>query len=138
MSAVKKRREVRHGQRQKNLRATGRAPVLRAESRTRSADRVRQIAASIRRSGFTGPVLFAGGNTGIAGAGPCAADAGDGHGSPCIRLPGPVCGSMQGWSAGRQAGRGVTGEVGDVRSARAQLTADQGRLPPWQYPFPAP
>ena len=27
--------------------------------------------------------------------------------------------------------------VGDVRSARAQLTADQGRLPPWQYPFPA-
>ncbi len=29
-------------------------------SRTRSADQVRQIAASIRRSGFTGPVLFAG------------------------------------------------------------------------------
>ena len=28
--------------------------------------------------------------------------------------------------------------VGDVRSARAQLTADRGRLPPWQYPFPAP
>ena len=27
--------------------------------------------------------------------------------------------------------------VGDVRSARAQLTADRGRLPPWQYPFPA-
>ena len=27
--------------------------------------------------------------------------------------------------------------AGDVRSARAQLTADRGRLPPWQYPFPA-
>ena len=55
------------------------------KSRTRSADRVRQIAASIRRSGFTGPVLFAGGNTGIAGAGPCADGAGDGHGSPASR-----------------------------------------------------
>ncbi len=41
-------------------------------SRTRSADQVRQTAASIRVSGFTGPVLFAGGNTVIAGAGPCA------------------------------------------------------------------
>ncbi len=41
-------------------------------SRTRSADQVRQVAASIRVSGFTGPVLFAGGNTVIAGARPCA------------------------------------------------------------------
>ncbi len=41
-------------------------------SRTRSADQVRQIAASIRVSGFTGPVLFAGGNTIIAGTRPCA------------------------------------------------------------------
>ncbi len=40
--------------------------------RARSADQVRQITASIRASGFTGPVLFAGGNTIIAGAGPCA------------------------------------------------------------------
>ncbi len=61
-------------------------------SRTRSADQVRQIAASIRVSGFTGPVLFAGGNTIVAGAGPCANGAGDGHGCcalhPAARSPG--------------------------------------------------
>ncbi len=48
-------------------------------SRTRSADQVRQIAASIRVSGFTGPVLFAGGNTIVAGAGACADGAGRGN-----------------------------------------------------------
>ncbi len=53
--------------------------------RVRSADQVRQIAASIRVSGFTGPVLFAGGNTIIAGARPCADGAGDGHG--CCAVP---------------------------------------------------
>ena len=36
-----------------------RLPCTR-NSRTRTAHRVRQVAASIRRSGFTGPVLFAG------------------------------------------------------------------------------
>ena len=35
--------------------------------RTRSADQARQIAASIRRSGFTGPVLIAEDNTIVAG-----------------------------------------------------------------------
>ncbi len=60
--------------------------------RARSADQVRQIAASIKVSGFTGPVLFAGGNTIVAGAGPCADGAGDGHGCcalhPAARSPG--------------------------------------------------
>ncbi len=73
-----------------------RAPAARCpralNSRTRSADQVRQIAAAIRVSGFTGPVLFAGGTTVIAGAGPCADGAGDGHGSralhPAARSPG--------------------------------------------------
>ncbi len=39
------------------------------------------------------------------------------------RRSGSVCGFMQGWSAGRQAGRGVNGAAGDVRSAQARLTA---------------
>ncbi len=60
--------------------------------RARSADQVRQVAASIRGPGFTGPVLFAGGNTIIAGTGPCANGAGDGHGCsalhPAGRSPG--------------------------------------------------
>ncbi len=60
--------------------------------RVRSADQVRQIAASIKVSGFTGPVLFAGGNTIVAGAGPCTNGAGDGHGCcalhPAARSPG--------------------------------------------------
>ena len=80
--------------------ASGKKPFARRDvlrsctrnSRTRSADQVRQIAASIRVSGFTGPVLFAGGNTVIAGAGPCADGAGDGHGCcalhPAARSPG--------------------------------------------------
>ena len=58
--------------------------------RARSADQVRQIAASIRVSGFTGPVLFAGGNTVIAGAGPCADGAGDGHGQRCPASRWPI------------------------------------------------
>ena len=58
--------------------------------RARSADRVRQIAASIRGPGFTGPVLSAGGNTGIAGAGPCADGAGDGHGQRCPASRWPI------------------------------------------------
>ncbi len=90
--------------------ASGKKPCAR-KSRTRSADRVRQVAASIRGPGFTGPVLFAGGNTGIAGAGPCADGAGDGPGQE-DRRGGPVCGSMQGWSAGRQAGHGVNRRSG--------------------------
>ncbi len=79
----KNRREVRHAQRKKTF-ARRDVPRSRPQSgdraaaagcpralkpRARSADQVRQIAASIRVSGFTGPVLFAGGNTIIAGAG---------------------------------------------------------------------
>ncbi len=79
------RRNLRDTGAEKNVRNPGmasgkktfaRRDALRSctrNSRTRSADQVRQIAASIRVSGFTGPVLFAGGNTIIAGAGPCAA-----------------------------------------------------------------
>ncbi len=54
-------------------------------SRTRSAHQVRQIAASIRVSGFTGPVLFAGGNTVIAGARPCAMARAGGIARPRLR-----------------------------------------------------
>ncbi len=53
--------------------------------RVRSADQVRQIAASIKVSGFTGPVLFAGGNTVIAGARPCAMARAGGIARPRLR-----------------------------------------------------
>ena len=108
--------------------ASGKKTCAR-KSRTRSADRVRQIAASIRRSGFTGPVLFAPATPVLPGQDrvPTARETGMDP-LPCIpladlpdasslrfrsgrpaRRSGPVCGFMQGWSAGRQAGRGVTG-----------------------------
>ncbi len=56
----KKYQEVRHGQRQKNLRATGRAPVLHAEFPhpfCGSGPADRGVDQAVR---FTGPVLFAG------------------------------------------------------------------------------
>ena len=58
-----------------------------------------------------------------------------------VRKTGPAVRSGLRFHAGmvRREASGARCEpaVGDVRSARAQLTADQGRLPPWQYPFPA-
>ncbi len=104
----KKCQESRHGQRQKTLRATGRAPVPPAVRRSGGCRRMSPCPArgipvpvlrirsgrSRRRSGC--PVLpvpaYAGGNTVIAGAGPCADGAGDAHGSralhPAARSPG--------------------------------------------------
>ena len=71
--------------------------------------------------------------------------------APRAEVPHPFCGSGP---AGRGVDQGTRfypsgpvrreasgarcePAVGDVRSARAQLTADRGRLSPWQYPFPA-
>ncbi len=72
---------------------------------THPPDRIGQVAAPIRVSGFSGPVLFAGGTTVIAGAGPCADGAGDGHGCCAVpfglpvRVPGQP---EQNWTRARQ------------------------------------
>ena len=177
MPAVKKRREVRHGQRQKNLRATGRAPVLPAFRRPGGCRRmspcpetpcpargspapVLRIGSgrSRRRSG--GPVLpvpscSPGATPVLPGQDrvPTARETGMDPLHPAGRSPGrfvpafPVRKTGAAVRSGlrfhagmvRREASGARCEpaVGDVRSARAQLTADQGRLPPWQYPFPA-
>ena len=65
------RRDVLRSCPQSGHRAAAAGCPRALKPRTRSAHQVRQIAAAIRQSGFTGPVLFAGGNTIFAGTGIC-------------------------------------------------------------------
>ncbi len=78
--------------------ASGKKPFARRgalrsctrNSRTRSADQVRQIAVSIRGPGFTGPVLFAGATPLLPGQdrAPTARETGMDPVHPAARSPG--------------------------------------------------